>query len=194
MFKNLVKKLQDPTRGNLYKNLMNIGINCELLERGAPEEKLFNPWYRRSLGVLRINSDSTIKYVNIIKMDGSKNNPPKWWFYFAVPGKQIGLRVGSVEIKSRKHRAFPVFGKIKSISWETTGNATKLAQEFSNDPEIQALPAKLGNIKITSLSGDFSGFCIEIYRGSNRWRIAPIDLHQWKALNRIAEGCTGLLA
>ena len=192
MFKGFIKKLYDPTREHLYKNLMGIGIDCELAERGIAEEKLFNPWHRRSLGITWVHSESIIKYINIIKRDRGKHNPPAWWFYFAIPTKQIGLKIGNVEIKSRKHRTFPILGKIKSVSWEATDNAAKLAEQFTNDPQIQELPAKLGNIKITSLHGDFSGFCIEIYRGTNRWRIAPIDVGQWKALNRIAEGCLNL--
>ena len=73
MKKGWKEKIRDKSRDNLYRNLVNIGVNCELAERGINEEKLFNPWYRRSLGIININSDlkretdSPIKYINIIK-------------------------------------------------------------------------------------------------------------------------------
>ena len=81
--------MRDKTRDNLYKNFLEIGLDCELAERGIPEDKLNNPWYLRSLGVIKINSDSPIKYVNIIKRDRSKDSPPKWWNHFAIPWDQM---------------------------------------------------------------------------------------------------------
>ena len=60
------------------------------------------------MGITWVHSESIIKYINIIKRDRGKHNPPAWWFYFAIPTKQIGLKIGNVEIKSRKHRTFPI--------------------------------------------------------------------------------------
>ena len=57
MKKGWKEKIRDKSRDNLYQNLVNIGVDCELAERGINEEKLFNPWYRRSLGIININSD-----------------------------------------------------------------------------------------------------------------------------------------
>ena len=69
MLKRLKEKFRDKSRDNLYQNLLDIGLDCELAERGINEEKLFNPWHRRSLGIININSEYPIKYINIIKRD-----------------------------------------------------------------------------------------------------------------------------
>ena len=72
---------RDKSRDNLCKHLRTIGVDVSFAERGIPEEKLFNPWHRRSLGVININSDYLISYINIIKRDRGKNTPPRWWYY-----------------------------------------------------------------------------------------------------------------
>ena len=56
MFEKLKEIFRDKSRDKLYKNLLDIGIDCELAKRGVNEEKLFNPWHRRSLGIININS------------------------------------------------------------------------------------------------------------------------------------------
>ena len=61
------KNTRDKSRDDFYKHLLTLGINVSLAERGVIEEKLLNPWHRRSLGVIQINSDSMISYINIIK-------------------------------------------------------------------------------------------------------------------------------
>ena len=99
MFKKWFKKFEDKSRDKLFHNLLDIGIQCELDERGVNEEKLFNPWYRKSLGIIRINSDSPINYINIIKQDRSKDSPPRWWFFFAIPSHKIRDKNDSIEIK-----------------------------------------------------------------------------------------------
>ena len=78
----MISLLRDKTRDKFCKLLSDIGLEAEMAERNIIEEKLFNPWHRRSLGVIKINSESLIKYINIIKKSGSKNDPPRWWIYF----------------------------------------------------------------------------------------------------------------
>ena len=55
MFEKLKEITRDKTRDNLYKNLLDIGLKCNLAERGIVEEKQFNPWHRKSLGIIKIN-------------------------------------------------------------------------------------------------------------------------------------------
>ena len=76
--KKLKSNARDKSRDNFYKHLITLDIDASLAERGAKEEKLFNPWHRRSLGIININSDSLISYINIIKRDRSKDTPPRW--------------------------------------------------------------------------------------------------------------------
>ena len=62
-------KFRDKTRDNLYGNLINLGIDCKLAKRKIVEEKLFNSWYQRSLGIIEINENTPIKYINILKKE-----------------------------------------------------------------------------------------------------------------------------
>ena len=110
MLKVWKEKFRDKARDNLHRNLLNLGVDCELAERGINEEKLFNPWYRRSLGVVNIISDSPIKYVNIIKQNRSKDTPPRWWYFFAIPSHEVRSKDDSIEVKSIRKKSTPVFG------------------------------------------------------------------------------------
>ena len=181
--------MRDKTRDNLYDNFLRIGLDCELAKRGIPEDKLNNPWYLRSLGVIKINSDSPIKYVNIIKRDRSKDSPPKWWNHFAIPLEQMIPESDYLEVKTIRKKTFPIFGKVKTVIWKSVGKGdgflkgSKLADQFSQEHEINMLAFNLGNIKIKSLHGSFVGFSIEIDR-----KIA-ININQWNSLTEIAKMC-----
>tara|TARA_B100001029_G_scaffold179871_1_gene191879 strand:+ start:3178 stop:3747 length:570 start_codon:yes stop_codon:yes gene_type:complete len=186
MLERLKEKFRDKSRDNLYQNLLDIGIDCELTERGVNEEKLFNPWHRRSLGIININSDYPIKYINIIKRDRGKDSPPRWWYFFAIPSNEIISKNDSVEVKSIRKKSVPVFGKVESIIWEANGNSNDLAESFTHDEDINMLPASLGNIKVQSLHDNFSGYSIEL---EFKVRDRSLNFNQWKVLNRIASMC-----
>ena len=189
--------IRDKTRDNLCKNLLAINIDCTLAERGIVEEKLFNPWHRRSLGVIKINSDSPIKYINIIKKPGGKNSPPRWWNYFAVPAVTSNSKEGYFEVSSVRKKSFPLFGKVTSIVWKSNANGQNLANKFTQDAEINSLSFTLGDIKVQSLHGNPSGYSIEIEFASTIRSIflsrsapnIPIDINQWNTLNKIVKLC-----
>ncbi len=190
MKKRWKEKIRDKSRDNLYQNLVNIGVDCEFAERGINEEKLFNPWYRRSLGIININSNSPIKYVNIIKQDRSKDSPPRWWYFFAIPSYKIRSKDDYLEVKTIRKKTFPIWGKVKSVIWKSNDNGKKLAEKFTEDSEINELVMKLGDIKVQSLHKNFSGFSIEL---ENRFKQIPsLILHQWNILNRISSMCLDL--
>ena len=96
--KSIKELLRDKSRDNFYKNLLDIGIDCTLAKRGINEEKLFNPWHRRSLGIININDNFPIKYINIIKQNRGKNNPPRWWYFFAIPSYDEINKEDNIEV------------------------------------------------------------------------------------------------
>ena len=194
----MLEKLRDKTRDKLHKNLLNIGIDCTLSERGIRADKLQNPWYRKSLGVIKINSSYPIEFINIIKKDRSKDSPPRWWYYFAIPNDLVKSISDSIEVKSIRKKTFPIFGKVKSIEWEHNTHSQNIANQFTQDSDINSLAINIGNVKIESIDKDFSGytfsgFTIEIERknwkdwGNNR-KIS-LDINQWNTLNKIANIC-----
>ena len=194
----MLENIRDKTRDDLYQNLIDLGIDCELSKRGIRADKLQNPWHRKSLGVIKINSSYPIEFINIIKKDRSKDSPPRWWYYFAIPTDLVKSKSDSIEIRSIRKKTFPIFGKVKSIEWKHNAHSQNLASQFTQDSDINSLAINIGNVKIESLDKDFSGytfsgFTIEIERknwkdwGSNR-KIS-LDINQWNTLNKIANIC-----
>ena len=191
---NIKQIFRDKTRDKLQKKLLDIGINCDLAERGIVEEKLFNPWHRTSLGIININSDYLIKYINIIKKWGSKNDPPRWWIYFAIPFKTSENKTDYIEVKSIRKKSFPVFGKIKSIEWKFNDKGNALGNKITKSSEINSLSKELGNIKIQSLHEKFSGYSIELEFNKSPFPLitAPnisMNINQWNTLNNIGKLC-----
>ena len=185
-FKNLKEFFRDKSRDNLYKNLKGIGVDCSLAERGINEEKLFNPWHRRSLGIIKINSDDPIKYINIIKQDGGKNKPPRWWYFFAIPENKVISKDNSIEVKSIRKKSTPLIGKVESVKWEPNSNSNNLARIFTEDNAINYLSISLGDIKVQSLHDNFSGFSIEL---EFKVKEKKLDSDSWESLNKIARYC-----
>ena len=184
--KSIKELFRDKSRDNFYKNLLDIGIDCTLAKRGINEEKLFNPWHRRSLGIININDNSPIKYINIIKQDRGKNNPPRWWYFFAIPSYDEINKEDNIEVKSKRIKSTPVIGKVESIKWESNANSKKISDIFSEDEEINYLSVDLGNIKVQSLHDNFSGFSIELeFKRRNK----NINKKNWESLNKIANLC-----
>ena len=185
--KKLKNNTRDKTRDIFYKHLMTLGIDVSLAERGAKEEKLFNPWHRRSLGIININSDSLISYVNIIKRDRSKDTPPRWWYYFGIPSKTSENKSDYIEVKSTRIKSFPVFGKVKSIRWDFNANGETLAEKFTKDSEINSLSIDLGDVKVQSLHENFSGYSIELEFKGKGSKSTKLDINHWNTLNKIAK-------
>jgi hypothetical protein len=195
----MLEKLRDKTREKLHKNLLDIGIDCELSKRGIRADKLQNPWHRKSLGIIKINSSYPIEFINIIKKDRSKDSPPRWWYYFAIPTNLVKSKYwGNYGIRSIRKKTFPIFGKVKSIEWKHNAYSQHLASQFTQDSDINSLAINIGNVKIESIDKDFSGytfsgFTIEIERknwkdwGNNR-KIS-LNINQWNTLNKIANIC-----
>ena len=195
---SMLEKMRDKTRDDLYKNLIDLGIDCELSKRGIRADKLQNPWHRKSLGVIKINFSYPIEFINIIKKDRSKDSPPRWWYYFAIPTDLVKSISDSIEVKSIRKKTFPIFGKVKSIEWKHNALSQNLASQFTQDSDINSLAINIGNVKIESIDKKFSeytfsGFTIEIERknwkdwGNNR-KIS-LDINQWNTLNKIAAIC-----
>ena len=76
--------LAHKTRDELTAALNSIGVKAEMTERGRVEEKVENSWYQRSLGVIDI-PEGPIRWINILKKDGGKHSPPRWWVVLGIP-------------------------------------------------------------------------------------------------------------
>ena len=177
------EQLRDKTRDELAEHLNTIGIDAVLSARGRPHEDVGNKWWRRSLGVIDL-SGGPIGWINVIKKDRSDKSPPRWWMFLGVPDSREIPESRSVNIKTKRKKSFPIFGKVIGVTWKGSGHGQMLAHELSIDQEIDNLAAEIGNLRVETLHGDFSGWTIEVDR-----KIAPTK-SQWAALEKIAGICT----
>ena len=91
---------RDKSRDNLIQNLSQLGIKAKMLERKVVQEKIGNVWNMRSLGVIEIDEEP-IKWINVLKQDGGKNNPPRWRYIYIIPDERVSE---STKIKVKTHR------------------------------------------------------------------------------------------
>ena len=77
-----------------------------------------------------------ISYINIIKKWGSKNDPTRWWIYFAIPFQTSESKKDYIEVKSIRKKTLPIFGKVVSVAWQYNDKAKILGNKFINSPEI----------------------------------------------------------
>ena len=175
------EKLRDKTRDTLAERLNTIGVTATLSERGRPEEKVGNRRFRRSLGIIDIADEGLVKWINIIKQDRQKDSPPRWWFYLGVPTDKPLPKSRSVNIKTKRKKSFPLFGKIIGVTWKGQDRNHGLANKLSNDTETDNLAIGVGNIRVQTLHDEFSGWSIEIDRKFE------LTIENWKSLKRVAE-------
>ena len=190
----MLEQIRDKARDNLYNNLIDLGVQCEMSKRGIRADKLQNPWHRKSLGVIKINSESPIEFINIIKQDRSKDRPPRWWYYFAVPDQSVKSEPNKIEVRSIRKKTFPVFGKVQSIEWKHNNYSENLANEFTRDTDINSLAMDIGNVKVESINKNFSGYTftgytIEIEKQTGDKKTLSLNINQWEIINKIANIC-----
>lgn len=172
--------LRDKSRDKLAQSLNSLGIRAELAERGRAEEKVENSWYQRSLGVIDVR-DGLVRWINILKKDGSKNSPPLWWVILGIPDERSLSKHQAVDIKTIRKRAFPLFGKVVDVTWRGKDHHTGLAQVLSDDEAVKALAKRLGNLVIHSYAKEFQGWTLTVDK-----RFEPTG-QDWNTIQRIAK-------
>jgi hypothetical protein len=170
---------RDKTRDNLARNLNSLGIRADLAERGRVEEKVENSWYQRSLGIIDI-PEGLASWINILKKDGSKNSPPRWWVIIGIPDERPLSNHKVVDIKTIRKKIFPLFGKVVDVTWKGEDHHAGLAEVLSNDEAVKNLAKRIGNLTVHSYAKDFQGWTLQVDR-----RFEPTS-QDWAAIQKIA--------
>jgi hypothetical protein len=170
---------RDKTRDKLAQNLNSLGIRAVLAERGRAEEKVENSWYQRSLGIIDI-PEGLVRWVNILKKDGSKNSPPQWWVILGIPDERPLSNHKAVDIKTIRKRAFPLFGKVVDVTWKGNDHHTGLTEVLSSDEAVKVLAKRIGNLAVHSYAKEFQGWTLQVDR-----RFEPTS-QDWATIQRIA--------
>ena len=172
-------KFRDKTRDNLNQSLNLIGVTAVLAQRDHERESVENSWYQRSLGVINV-AESSISWINVLKQDGGKNNPPRWWIVFGIPDDRSLEIHSSAKIKTIRRKSFPLFGKIKDVTWKGEDDGLGLIDELSLDLEIKALAKRAGNLEIKRQTDSFHGWTLVIDR-----KFHP-STEDWETIGKIA--------
>ncbi len=160
------ERLRDKYRDDLAYALNSAGVKAEMAERGRAEEKTENSWYQRSLGVIDI-SGGPIKWINILKKDGSKNSPPKWWVVLGIPDEKLVSTRQETKIKTVRNKNFPLFWKVVDVVWKGSEGSTGLVNKLSADVPIKTLTKGIGNLEIKSQTNGFQGWTLTVDRRFN---------------------------
>jgi hypothetical protein len=171
--------LRDKTRDKLAQNLNSLGVTAVLTERGRPEEKIENSWYQRSLGIID-TPEGLVRWINILKKDGSRNSPPRWWVVLGIPDERPIPKHQAVDIKTIRRKTLPLFGKIVDVTWKGNDSGTGLADVLSNDEAVKDLAKNTGNLIIHSYDREFQGWTLQVDR-----RFKPTN-QDWAAIQKIA--------
>jgi len=178
--KTLKERLRDKYRDDLAYALNSSGVKAEMAERGRAEEKTENSWYQRSLGVIDI-SGGPIKWINILKKDGSKNSPPKWWVVLGIPDDKLVSTRQETKIKTVRKKNFPLLGKIVDVVWKGAEGGSGLVNKLSADVPTKTLAKGIGNLEIKSHADGFQGWTLTVDR-----RFNPTN-KDWETIELIAD-------
>ncbi|MBN2238503.1 MAG: hypothetical protein JW712_01910 [Dehalococcoidales bacterium] len=176
----MLDMLRDKTRDKITDNLVSIGVKAEMAERGRPEEKIEKSWFLRSLGIIDIH-DSPVRWINVLRRDGNKNSPPRWWYVFCIPDERHVPGYKAVNIRTVRKKSFPVFGKVVDVIWKGNDHGTGLIEQLTWDNEIKDLSKNAGNLTVHSYTKEFMGWTIQVDR---RFQPAPSD---WAGIQKLAE-------
>ena len=172
---------RDKSRDELAQSLNFLGIRADLAERGRVEENVQKSGYRfqRSLGVIDI-PEGTIRWINIVKRDRTRNSPPRWWIILGIPDERPISNRQTVKIKSVRKKTFPLFGKVVDVTWKGKDHGTGLAEVLSYDETVKNLAKKIGNLVVRSYAEEFQGWTLQVDR-----RFGPTN-QDWATIQKIA--------
>ena len=174
------ERLRDKSRDGLTYALNSVGVKAEMAERGRAEEKVEDSWYQRSLGIIDI-LEGAIRWINILKKDGSNNSPPRWWVVLGIPDERPVSTRQQTKIKTVRKKTFPLFGKVVDVIWKGDDGGTGLVDILSRDIPTKTLAKRIGNLEIKSQSDRFQGWALTVDR-----RFTPTG-QDWETVEKIAD-------
>lgn len=173
------EKMRDKSRDELANILNLVGVKAKMAERGRVEEKIEDSWYQRPLGIIDI-PEGPIRWINILKKDGSNRSPPQWWVVLGIPDKKPLSNSQKVKIKTTRKKTLPMFGKVIDVTWKGDDSGTSLVSVLSRDAAIKTVSKRIGNLEIKSQSNGFQGWTLTVDR-----RFNP-TIQDWEGLEKIA--------
>ena len=188
MRERLHERWRDKTRDNLTSTLNSLGVRAGIADRGRDEENVGKGMFTRSLGVVEV-PEGPIRWINVVKQDGGRHNPPRWWMVFCVPDderdttpddlREVDGRQ-TIDIKTSREKSFPLFGRVTGITWDGDDRGTRLLDVFAGDAAITSLAKKTPSLEVSGYDKEFQGWTLQV---EGRFRLSRQD---WEALLRLA--------
>ena len=178
-YRQMKEIFRDKSRDKLSQNLNSLGIIAYLAKRGRMEEKIENSWYQRSLGIIDI-PEGLVRWINILKKDGSKNNPPQWWVILGIPDERPLPKHKAVNINTIRKKTFPLIGRVVDVNWKGRDHGSGLIDVLSNDEAVKTLSKKIGNLTIHSYTKEFQGWTVQVDRR------VKLTIQDWETIQRVA--------
>ena len=122
-----------------------------------------------------------IKWINILKKDGGKDSPPRWWINLCIPDERPVIFHKEVKVRAVRKKSFPLFGKVVDVTWKGEDYGTGLVYTLNNDESSKALATAVGNLEVRSYSKEFQGWTLQVDR-----RFNPTS-RDWEAIKKIAD-------
>jgi len=179
------EKWRDKTRDEIASAINSLGIKAEMAERKRTEEKILNSWLTRSLGIIDI-PEGPIKWINIVKKDGSDKSPPRWWIIFGIPDGRLTSNRQKIKIRTIRKKSFPLFGKIIDVTWKGNDHGTGIVDALSNDEVTDNLAERIGNLEIRTHTKEFQGWTLQVDRKLN-WFEPSTTSEDWQDIQKIAD-------
>lgn len=179
------EKWRDKTRDEIASAINSLGIKAEMPERKRTEEKILNSWLTRSLGIIDI-PEGPIKWINIVKKDGSDKSPPRWWIIFGIPDGRLTSNRQKIKIRTIRKKSFPLFGKIIDVTWKGNDHGTGIVDALSNDEVTDNLAERIGNLEIRTHTKEFQGWTLQVDRKLN-WFEPSTTSEDWQDIQKIAD-------
>ena len=137
------------------------------------ERKLETSWITKSIGFVEI-IEGPIKWANITYRGRSNRTPPQWKLILGIPDNTVPLQHDKVDLRPKRKRTFPLFGKVIDVEWKGNDFGLGLLNKYSDDSFISATIAKIGKVQsIETHPSIYQGWTIDLrHINEDLWQLS----------------------
>tara|TARA_B100000530_G_scaffold322566_1_gene257645 strand:- start:418 stop:1317 length:900 start_codon:yes stop_codon:yes gene_type:complete len=137
------------------------------------ERKLETSWITKSIGFVEI-IEGPIKWANITYRSRSDRTPPQWKLILGIPDNTVPLEHDKVDLRPKRKRTFPLFGKVIGVEWKGNDFGLGLLGRYRDDSFINDTIAKIGKLQSIETHPDiYQGWTIDLrYINEDLWKLS----------------------
>ena len=137
------------------------------------EKKLETSWITKSIGFVEI-IQGPIKWANITYRSRSDRTPHQWKLILGIPDNTVPLEHDKVDLRPKRKRTFPLFGKVIGVEWKGNDFGLGLLGRYRDDSFINDTIAKIGKLQSIETHPDiYQGWTIDLrYINEDLWKLS----------------------